>query len=570
MDERVAEHQAWPARAAMLALLGAALGAAFDLLMEENDPFRTAVASFCAVGGITLAFTLERVRWLWSILFALGCGLAASLVFYWNGSPAGWSASDEWRVFAAVMAIAIAAPLFQSVRDEGRWRLAPSPIHAHGWTNIVLLAAACAFVLISFLLAQLLAELFNLIGIELLREALRESWIMGALIGAALGAATGLLRDRDKVLSLLQRVATTVLAVLAPILAAGLVLFVLALPFTGLAPLWEKTSATTPILLGAIAGAFLLANAVIGNSPDEEAGGPVLRWSARALGAVMAPLALVAAISTWLRIDQYGFTPERLWALVFVLVVLAVSGVYLWTLARGPFTWFQRVRFANIHLALGICALALFLATPIVDFGAISTRDQLARLQSGAVAPDEFDWAALRFDFGPAGRRALERLAESGSATTRTLARRSLAAKTRWPIVAGETADSGRQPLPPRLRVTPAESRVPPVLLDLISVTGSCGVVECRIIFDAPDRAVLVGQPCPDCDLGVRLYAARNGTWREVEPVAPQSAPLDPPAGNAAAGRQRGALADGRVEVRSVDKRQVFIDGEPVGPVFDP
>ena len=182
----------------------------------------------------------------------------------------------------------------------------------------MLWCAAWAFVLISWLLANLLGELFDLIGIGLIKMRWTKAGSCWMLIGGAFGAAVGLLRDRDKVLGLLQRVVTTVLSVLAPVLAAGLVLFVLALPFTGLDVLWEKTRTPTPVMLACVAGAAILANAVIGNNPDEEARGTVLRWSAMALGAVAAPLVAVAAISTALRIGQYGFTPSRLWGVVAV------------------------------------------------------------------------------------------------------------------------------------------------------------------------------------------------------------------------------------------------------------
>ena len=254
MAEQMVDHEPWPMRAAGLAALGVILGVVLNFLLDAGehrwteDPLRLAGASFVAVGGIAFGFTVERVRPLWSLAFGAAAGLVVASVFYWNGSPNGWSAGDEWRIFAALLVVAIAAPLFQSARDSGRWQPDYEPIHAHVWTNVVLWCAAWAFVLISWLLAQLLAELFNLIGIDLLREALRESWFNMAILGAALGGAIGLLRDRDKVLEMLQRVAKTVLAVLAPVLAAGLVLFVLALPFTGLQPLWAKTTATTPIL----------------------------------------------------------------------------------------------------------------------------------------------------------------------------------------------------------------------------------------------------------------------------------------------------------------------------------
>ena len=123
MQDRIVEHEAWPVRAVALAVLGAVLGIAFDLLMNERDfggtenPLRISLASFVAVAGITFAFTLERVRWLWSLSFSLACGAIVALVFFWNGSPAGWSAGNEWRVFSGLLAVAIAGPLVQSVRD---------------------------------------------------------------------------------------------------------------------------------------------------------------------------------------------------------------------------------------------------------------------------------------------------------------------------------------------------------------------------------------------------------------------------------------------------------------------
>ena len=571
-----ADHDPWPLRAAALAALGAALGICFDLLMNERDfggtedPLRISLASFVAVAGITFSFTLERVRWLWSVAFALACGTVVALVFFWNGSPAGWSAGNEWRVFCALLAVAIAAPLFQSVRDEGRRRLDPTAIHSHAWTNMVLWAASWAFVLISWLLANLLAELFHLIGIDLLRDALKESWFTIGLIGAAFGAATGLLRDRDKVLGLLQRVVTTVLSVLAPILAVGLALFVLALPFTGLEPLWEKTSATTPVLLIAVAGAFLLANAIIGNAPEEEARAPALKLSAMVLGAVMAPLAIVAAISTWLRIDQHGFTPERLWALVFVLIVLAVAASYFWVVMRGRRNWSDRVRPTNVRLALVICGLALLLATPLINFGAISTRDQLARLESGQVKPEEFDWAALRFDFGPQGKAALERLSRQGGGQVRAYAAKALVAKERWALAEETKVNQRANELRRSIRILPRPAALPAGLNDALARGSICASGDCTLFWEQGSaEALAVGFGCPECQVTVtRLQLQPDGQWQSGEPGSP---PVRDPNREASAERskaQRQALSAGRVEVREVRRRQVFLDGKPVAAPF--
>ncbi|MBV8685890.1 MAG: DUF4153 domain-containing protein [Alphaproteobacteria bacterium] len=560
------DHPAWPERIWILTALGAALGLAFHLLTRgagswgwTEDPARLAGASFVAVGGLAFAFSLERRRWPWAVAFAATAGLVVAGVTAWNGPPENWADDEAWHFFASLFAVAVAVPLFQGLRDEGRLRAPAAAVHAHAWSNLILWGAACAFVLSTFLLALLLAALFGLIGITFPETLLNRRWFDVMLVAAALGAAVGILRDRDKVLGALQRVVRAVLSFLAPVLALGLVLFVAALPFTGLEPLWRETKATTPILLLCILGAVFLANAAIGNGPEEEPKLRPLRWAAAALAAVALPLALVAGLSTGKRIAQYGYTPERLWAGVFVAVAAAAGMAYLLALVRGRAAWPERIRRANVRLAAGICLLAFFLALPILSFGALSARDQVARLRSGRIPPDKVDWAALRFDFGPAGRRALVRLAESGPAEVRKRAQEALAAKYRYDLLPDPAA---MRPASLRLAVD-GNAPVPDALRLAIARDGYCTGNECRLVFETPRRAILLGFTCAGCLPFVRLYVpAPSGGWGGSEPGG---APPPPAVAVPIAVRR-----DGKVELRTVEKKQVFLDGKPVGPVFDP
>lgn len=586
MTDQRTEHEPWPMRAASLFLLGALSGLAFDLLLRgsggdywsvtESIP-RLSLATFVATGGVLFAFTLERARRTWSLAFAAGAGAVLAAIFYWNGSPQPRGDDDVWRAFAALLAVAIAAPLFQTMRDEGARRLPYGPVHAHAWANIVIWCAAWAFVFITWLLANLLASLFQLIGIELLHDLLGRSWFVWMLVGGTLGGAIALLRDRDRIVGLLQRVATTILSMLAPVLAAGLVLFVLALPFTGLGSLWEQTRATTPILLACIFGAFVLANAVIGAAPEEEAKSRALRWSAMALGATMLPLAIVAAISTWLRVAQYGLTPERLWALVFVAIALACALLYLYALVRGRDAWGGRLRPANIRLAIGICVVALVLATPLADFGALSTRFQLARLQSGRVPAVEFDWAAMRFDFGPSGVAALERIKAAGPPEQRRLAASALHAAGRWDFDSPVEVRRQRQ-MPHNVRIA-GGAAIPPALREVVWSGANCVRDEPCVLLHQPGsaRALLVspgycGRPegSPPrmrpgvCDPALTNYYLVDGEWRREPPWQ-----ADVAAAQARHARLAEAIRQGRAEIRTVERRQVFLDGEPIGEPFD-
>ena len=551
------DHRPWPFRAVVLAALGAFSGFAFHHLTSgPQTEVDAALAALLAIFGIALAFSLERLRPEWSVAFAGGGAVVAAAVAWWNGSPEGWNADEGWHVASAIAAVAIAVPLFQTARDEGRLRLVPSAVHAHAWTNIILGAAAIAFVGATLLLTFLLSELFGLIGVDFLRDLLRKGEFVMALACAALGGAVGLLRDRDVVTSVLQRVGRTILSVLAPVLAAGLVFFVLALPFTGLDALWEQTKATTPILLACMTGALILTNAVAGNSADEEARAPALRWSAVALIATMVPLAGVAAISTAKRIGQHGFTPDRLWAAVFVGIAAAVAIGYALALLRGRQAWPERLRAANVRLMAGICLLALFLALPILNFGALSARDQVARLESKRVAPNQFDWRALRFDFGPEGREALRRLAATGP--YKQYADQALAADERWDVPEPELPPAR----PIQVRVD-GGGAVPPDLLGAITASRRCnGPADfCRLVPLGPSQAVLLTGACESCPpFPLVLERRPDGRWRQIDGGGEQVVPE---------GFNQRMMESGRVELRTVAKRQVFLDGEPVGHIFD-
>jgi hypothetical protein len=378
--------------------------------------------------------------------------------------------------------------------------------------------------------------------------------------------------------------------VLTPVLALGLVLFVLALPFTGLQPLWSETRQTTPILLFCILDAFVLINATIGNAPDEEARAPLLRYAALALGAVMLPLGIVASISTGKRIGQYGLTPDRLWAVTFVAIALACGLAYLAAIMRRRRDWALDVRRVNIGLSIGICALALFLALPILSFGAISAGNQLWRIRAGQVAPEKADWAALRFDFGPSGRRAVERLAaQAPDPRTRLLAARVLHAKDRYAAVQ-LTGQAGDALLPRVVQVLPQPAPVPKAMSDLLfhegetNGNGLCADAGRCLIHWRPGDTIAIAMldSCgkdprhphekvwPNlCGLQTRVLEQTAQGWREAD-GAPTGAGTfgGIPEDRKEAEAIRTAALAGKVELRTIQVRQVFVDGKPEGPIL--
>ncbi|THD36774.1 MAG: DUF4153 domain-containing protein [Sphingomonas sp.] len=572
-DQLQSDEPGWPQRAVILIAVGAVAALIVQQLMQPEDwhrghgAWRDACATGVGVAALAFGFGLGRVRIAWTMAFAPALGLLAGLIQYWNGQPNGlWT----WSGASLVLAVAIAVPLFQVARDEGRLSLPYSQVHGHAWTNIVLWGACWGFTGIVVLLSHLLAELFALIGIDFLKDWLSHHWSNALIIGAAFGAALGLLRDRDRVVRLLQRVVTSVLGFLAPILGVALILFLLSLPFTGLSKLWEATKSTTPVLMACVIGALILANAVIGHGPDDEAKSPVLRWSALALGVAVLPLAIIAAVAMGLRIGQYGMTPDRLWGLTVVVFAVAYGLVYLADAVRGRLGWASLVRRDNIRIALATMVAGLVLATPILGFNAISTNDQVARLKSGKVSADKFDWAALAFDFGEPGERALAELRRSANAEIAQRADDAAKANGRYEV-GDQLKNQRRQAEVANLRVLPAGTVLPADLRKGIADSEQCDAGQCTIFFLVPNKqAIVMDNGCftdppasawMNCGDPVAWYRYENG-WAVGTRTAAQ-----PDA--AAIVARNAAYKVGKAEVRTVTRRQVFIGGVPVGPDFE-
>ncbi len=545
-------------------------------LVDGNlTPFRQALAVFVGVGTIAFVLTVELRRWWWSLLFALGWGIVTASAGYFTALYNRSGDLFDFPFFAGIFAVLLAAPLFQAARDLGRRAFPYARTHNHIWTDAVIGAAALAFTGISFLLVNLLAELFSLVGMTFLRDLLNEEWFGWLVAGTAFGTAIGVMRERDGLVATMQRLVMVILAVLAPVLAAGLILFLLSLPFTGLQKLWDTTQATTPILLSCAAGAFILANAVIGNGREERSPNRVLQYAALALALCILPLSLIAAISMGLRIEQYGWTPARIWGMLVVFVAVAYGLSYLWAVMKGRKEWDDLARLWNLRGAIALVGIAVFLALPILDFGAISARDQMARLARGIIKPHQFDYAAMAFDFGPKGRALLSGMTASPDLDIASKAQRALAAKNKWdadvPQVRNELDE-----MPLTGRIGFEDNGVAEIvrreLTDEIRNAGFCAYGPCTVRRIArPDREgdiwIVFGQQKDEGDRRVALMHKQMQGERPVwsnEILYTGGGSKEPWTNHEI---ETGPAA--KVELRPVPRYQVIVDGKPTTAFVD-
>ena len=553
----------WRERPWVLAVVLGFAGLIVHFATDEPDlePWRAAIAAAFSFGPLAAALTLNRDEWRPSIIFSVIVALVMAGIA-WRATAAGDHHSDEqFWVAAGVLATLLSVPLFQSGFHKLRWLTSYKETHFHVWTDAITGAGALAFVGLSWALIAILAELFSAIQIDLLKDLIDEEAFGWMFSGVTFGAALGVLRNQLKIIGTLQNVVLLVLSILAVPLAVALVLFLLAVLVSGIDVLWEATKSATPLLLSVAVGCFVLANAVVRDDDGDMGQSRVLRIAGFALTLGILPLSVMAAISMGTRIAQHGLSPERIWALIAIAVAVAYGVAYFTAAIRGRREgWRRFLRLSNLHLAVLVAGLALLLAMPVVNFGAVSASNQLARLASGAVSAEDFDYAALRWDFGEAGREALATLSRSEDAQIAELALAAKNAEDRY------TYRQRNRPEVAAINSAPIEVENEAVRIAARSFLHSqpyrCAA-DCRVVqVGFQDERPILALLSKGRDAELLVYdAATNAVSiafiRHAELVEERRYEVPE------------ISQESVIELRAFEGQQLFIDGKPASAAFE-
>ena len=309
---------------------------------------------------------------------------------------------------AAAGALFIGHHLLAAADQERRWIATYRFYFDTAWKSGIQLALAVAFVGVFWAVLHLGAALFAVIKITAFREVIAKDWFAIPATAVVFAGAVQLTDVRVALTRGIRTVALTLLSWLMPLMALIAGAFLAALPFTGLKLLWATHSATS-ILLGAAAALIVLINAAYQDGDADRRPNVVLRWAGRLATLVLVPMVGLAAYGLFLRVGQYGWTPDRIIASACALVAAGHAiGYVIAAVMPGP--WMKRLELTNVAMAFVSMAVIIALFTPIADPARISVADQVRRLESGRISPDAFDFEFLRSKAGRFGAAALERL----------------------------------------------------------------------------------------------------------------------------------------------------------------
>jgi hypothetical protein len=353
---------------------------------------------------------------IWAVIATIGCvgfgiyGIVSNpVVAQYSSAPIPRIVPTEMTLFSIATILFIVHGFIVAAEADRRWLASYPTCFDVCCKHAVQAGLAAAFVGAFWTLLFLSAELFRLIGIEFLAKLIQRGafWIPTTALAFSYG-----IHVTDVHVAIVRGTRTLglfLLSWLLPMMALIGAAFVLALPFTGLEPLWRTRSASG-ILLGAAAALILLINAAFQDGRAENRGVAVLRYVSVLAAVVVVPLIVLAGYALALRIGQYGLTPDRVGVAVCVVVGACFGVGYVIAAARSG-ALLQGIEGTNVITVLVVVGLLLVLNSPIADPNRISVADQVSRLQSGRISPDEFDFAFLRFGSGRYGTSALEQLA---------------------------------------------------------------------------------------------------------------------------------------------------------------
>jgi hypothetical protein len=412
-------------------LQGLALWAASEA-WPHGDAWRALCSAFLVlmvIGGwqVQLLWGELRQAGRWKLVLAaalLPAVLAAALAAQFDQPR--WYYLDESTgtllLWSNLLLAYLLTPFIQARDAAQRWRVEYGALYRHAVNNGLLLFLAMVMLVVFWLLIMLWGGLFKLVGIDAFETFFESSgfvWIASACV-CALGLRIGL--ERGQMVDALRNAAQAMCRFLLPLTALILLLFTVFLPFTGLEPLWATRHAT-PILLTLAFAHVVLLNGVVQDGRQASPYPPALRLMVDGSCLCLPLLTALAAYALWLRVGQYGLTPDRVLAAGLTLVALLHAIALAWAVWWRTPEWLVGLRRSNPPLALFVVFLLVLLHVPALSPLQLSAASQYARLLDETLPAERTDLGALRFQLGEPGRRYLEqlrqRLAQPGLNETR-------------------------------------------------------------------------------------------------------------------------------------------------------
>ncbi|MDR4047599.1 MAG: DUF4153 domain-containing protein [Citrobacter sp.] len=360
---------------------------------------------------LTVVSFKQRALWYWmALIFVVVLAMSAWLKWQVEDSDK-WRQHEVfmfygWRLLLMAM---LALPWIQYSLRASRQQTRYAQFYTQLWLNTLTLLIVFISNGLFWLVLLLWSEMFKLVGIPFFSTLFFDTdWFGYVAFGLITALAVVLARTQSRLVTAVQKLLTFIATGLLPLVALLALMFILTLPFTGLEAISQRVSAAG--LMSTLTLLLLLLMAIVREPQKEALPYPgALRYLIKCALAVTPIYTLIAGWALWVRIQQYGWTPERLYGVLVVVVLLVWSFGYLASIlrrGRNPLELQGPVILGVSLLALGLLVL---LSSPVIDAWRISVNSHMGLYHSGKIKPDQVSLYMLDHS-GKPGRAALEAL----------------------------------------------------------------------------------------------------------------------------------------------------------------
>ena len=364
------------------------------------------------LGALTAILSVFCAYWLWSV---------------WPADAEVYFMPPQNMYLTRICAVVFMfLPFFQCRIAMWSWRVPYSEVFFQLCRNIFLLFQAVIVTVIFWALLLTASLLFDIIGLDFVPHAVFSPLVAFPLTSLTIALSITLALKHPGIDSL-GRWILAILAWLLPPFSILSVVFVIALPFSGLRPLWATGQASSLMLLLQLA-TILLANAAWLDGTRAPFSNNKTISAAAKLSLLCLPIYTgLCLYSLGIRIQQYGWSVDRVQAAFFVVMAgiwgIGYAGAVLldaltlllrWRQERSRAAlWPSAIGKINTVAALLLALIVVAMNSPLLDPYRLSANNQVDRLLAGRANPESFDFSYLRFSLGRYGSLALSRLAES-------------------------------------------------------------------------------------------------------------------------------------------------------------
>lgn len=454
-------------------ILGLTLAQSLMLLLikqaqvPESLLFYTLTLALPAMTALLIRHAMDRFAWLCALTTGL---ILTPLALHSRGTCAEsyGSCSELFSNYGLTLFVAlfVLTAYLQNWRD-GR-RLNYSGLFHHAWDNFLTLGVTAVFTGAGWLVLWLGAALFKVIGIEVLQELLKQSEFSYPATGLMVGLGVVAGRAQPGAIRSALGVCFALCRLLMPLLAVLAIAFAAALPFTGVAALWG-TGHGAALLLTLTLALVSLSNAMVQDVTQDAVLTRQWRWLMGTALCLLPVFAGLAALALSLRVNQYGWTVDRLWAAIVTGFSFWYAGGYALAVVRRQTPWLASIAPVNIIAGLALVVILLATQSPLLNLRTLAVASQLNRIEANLVALESLDLDYLRWDLGQDGIAALRQLQQDPRVKANdklsALITQKLAQKNRWDE---RMPAAGQPPLAKNFVILPLGAEVPPALLTVL------------------------------------------------------------------------------------------------------